>query len=44
MPVLSPAKISRIKAYANAGRTQQEIAEALGVSVSTIRNALFPKE
>ena len=40
--VLSDAKISRIKAYANSGRTQQEIAEALGISVSSVRKALNP--
>lgn len=39
-PTLSPAKIARIKAYVNAGRTQSEIAEALGISVSTVRDAL----
>lgn len=39
-PVLTDAKISRIKAYANAGRTQKEIADALGISVSTVRDAL----
>ena len=44
MPSLTPAKVSRIKAYANAGRTQAEIAKAMGVSVATIRNALYPKE
>ena len=38
--VLSDAKISRIKAYANAGRTQQEIADSLGISVSSVRKAL----
>ena len=40
--VLSDAQISRIKAYANSGRTQQEIAESLGISVSTVRKALNP--
>lgn len=38
--VLSSAKISRIKAYANAGRTQQEIADSLGISVSSVRKVL----
>lgn len=42
--VLSDAKISRIKAYANSGRTQTEIAEALGISVSSVRKVLNPKE
>ena len=37
---LSPAKIARIKAYANAGRTQVEIAEALGISRTTVQNIL----
>jgi predicted transcriptional regulator len=40
--VLSDAQISRIKAYANSGRTQQEIAESLGISVGTVRKALNP--
>lgn len=39
-PALTAAKVSRIKAYVNAGRTQSEIAEALGISVSTVRDAL----
>lgn len=36
----SKATISRIKAYAAAGRTQAEIAEALGVSTSTVSKVL----
>ena len=39
-PVLTDAKVARIKAYSNAGRTQAEIAESLGISVSTVREAL----
>ncbi len=36
----SKATISRIKAYAAAGRTQAEIAEALGVSTTTVSKVL----
>lgn len=37
---LSSTKIARIKAYAEAGRTQAQIAEALGISTSTVSNVL----
>ena len=37
---LSDAKIARIKAYARAGRNQNEIAEALGISTTTVNNTL----
>lgn len=37
---LSDSAISRIQAYAAAGRTQAEIAEALGISVSTVNKVL----
>ena len=40
--VLSNAKISRIKAYANAGMTQADIAETLGISTSSVQKALNP--
>lgn len=43
-PVLSDARIARIKAYSNAGRTNEEIADALGISVSSVRDALMPKD
>ena len=33
---LSTTTVQRIKAYANSGRTNQEIANALGISVSTV--------
>lgn len=42
--VLSSAKISRIKAYANAGMTQAEIAKTLGISTSSVQKALNPDE
>lgn len=35
---LSPAKISRAKSMYNSGKTWQEIADALGVSTSTVRS------
>ena len=38
--VISDAKIARVKAYANSGRSQREIAEALGISVSSVRRIL----
>lgn len=41
---LSNAKVARIKAYANSGRTQLEIAQALGISVSTVRRILRGEE
>lgn len=41
---LSASKIARIKAYANSGRSQAEIAEALGISPSTVRRILRGKE
>ena len=41
---LSPAKQARIRAYANSGRTQEEIAKALGISVSTVRRILRGEE
>lgn len=41
---LSTAKVARIKAYANAGRTQTEIAEAMGISVSSVNDILHPKD
>ena len=37
---LSSTKIARIRAYAEAGRTQAQIAEALGISTSTVSNVL----
>ena len=40
--VLSQAKINQIKAYKNAGYTQQEIADAVGVSTSTVSKVLNP--
>lgn len=40
MTALSPAKERRAKAMINAGYTQAEIADALGVSTSTISNIL----
>ena len=42
--VLSEAKINRIKALENSGRTTSEIAEALGVSRSTVNSYLNGKE
>ena len=39
-PVLTTAKIARIKAYSNAGMTQADIAETLGISTSSVRDAL----
>lgn len=39
--LMSPAKISRAKSMIKQGRDQQEIAEALGVSVSTLQKALY---
>lgn len=41
---LSNAKVARIKAYANAGRTQKEIAEAMGISLSAVNDVLHPKD
>ena len=41
---LTPAKESRAKSLAKAGYTRAEIADALGVSASTISRALGPKE
>jgi transposase-like protein len=38
--VLTESKIAMIKAYSSAGRTQKEIADALGLSVSSVRDAL----
>ena len=38
--VLSTAKIARIKSMKNSGYTMQEIADELGVSTSTVSNAL----
>ena len=40
---LSDAKVARIKAYANAGRTQKEIADTLGISLSSVNDVLHPK-
>ena len=37
---LSSSKIARIKGYANSGYTQQEIAEALGISPSSVNKVL----
>ena len=37
---LSPAKISKIKAYSNSNYTLQEIAEKMGLSTSTVSKAL----
>lgn len=37
---VTPAKIQRIRSYAAAGKTNSEIAAALGISVSTVRNYL----
>ena len=39
-PTLSNAKVSRVKAMANAGYTQAEIAESLGLSISTVNKAI----
>jgi DNA-binding NarL/FixJ family response regulator len=39
---VSKSMEARIKAYADAGRTQAEIAEALGISTSTIQKVLKP--
>lgn len=41
---LSDAKIARIKAYANAGRTQKEIADVLGISVSAVNDVIHPRD
>lgn len=38
--LMSPAKTNRAKTLLNAGYTQAEVAEALGVSVSTLSNSL----
>lgn len=38
--VLSTAKVARIKSMKNAGYTMQEIADELGVSTSTVSNAI----
>ena len=40
-PVMSQAKINRAKAMFNQGRTREEIAEALDVSVSTLQKAML---
>ena len=40
MPVLTDAKVARIKAYSNSGMTQAEIADTLGISTSSVREAL----
>lgn len=37
---ISAAKMSRVKAMYNVGHTQQEIADALGISVSSVKNVL----
>ncbi len=37
---MSSAKIARVKSYLNNGYTQAEVADMLGVSVSTINNAI----
>lgn len=39
---MSPARISRAKAMLNAGHTQVDVANALGVSVSTLMSAVEP--
>lgn len=39
-PTMTTAKVSRARSMAAAGYTQAEIAEQLGVSVSTIKNAI----
>lgn len=39
---ISSSVESRIKAYASSGRTQAEIAEALGISTSTVQKVLKP--
>lgn len=39
-PTMTPAKIAQAKAYINAGYTQQEVADILGVSASTIVAAI----
>ena len=39
-PVLTEAKLSRARALMNNGKTYSEIAEALGISVSTVARAL----
>lgn len=40
-PLMSDAKISRAKSMFNQGRTREEVAEALGVSVSTLQKAML---
>ena len=40
---LPKAKIQLIKAYSNSGHSNAEIAEALGISTSTVANVLNPK-
>lgn len=40
-PVMSDAKIARAKSMFNQGRTREEVAEALGISVSTLQKALL---
>ena len=39
-PTISPTTQARIKAYASKGKTQAEIAEALGISASTVSTIL----
>jgi hypothetical protein len=43
-PKISPTTQARIKAYSAKGRTQAEIAEALGISVATVNKVLSPSK
>ena len=40
---VSQAQLNRIKAMLASGWTQQEVADAIGVSVSTVSKAAHPK-
>ena len=40
-PIMSPAKVTRAKNMLKQGRTTSEVAEALGVSVSSLQKALL---
>ena len=40
-PVMSEAKIARAKSMFNQGRTREEVAEALNVSISTLQKAML---
>lgn len=41
---VSPAQLNRMKAMLASGWTQQEVADAIGVSVSTVSKAVHPKK